>query len=206
MKSFLLALVILLGSSESLAAPNKSDGLWFNGAIFIPQSSIKNPNSSVAYYSGVGLEGKTGVTLVDLGAFSTSFYGSIRYFDLRNTANTGTQKEFANHIGTGAGLKFMFAKLYLEADYHYMLARHYSVGTISYNIDYEYTPLTYSAGISLPIGQLAFGASYSVSSAMIAGSKTGLSQDSEYNDTRIMLNVTWNTGASLFGFFSKLFN
>lgn len=200
--SLLVMSVIAQAQSGGMS---KVDSLTFDGAIGLPSASIQNPDNSYAYYSGVSLEGRGFIPLLSTGTLTASLAGGIRYLDLRNNANAQSQKEFSNQIGPGIGLRIQYAKLYAGIEYYYMLARHYSVGHISKEISYEYTPLSYHFGIAIPMGALAFGASYGFSQGTIPTSKTHLSSVSKYEDSIIAVHLTWHTGSSLGKALSDLF-
>ncbi len=179
--------------------------LAFEGSLGLPSATIQNPDGSLAHYQGISMRGGVSFPLLQWELFAALLTGSVNYLDLSNGANSASQKEFANHLGAGGGLRFQFAKLFVGMDYHIMAARHYSVGIISHALEYSYTSSSYYGGISIPFGSLAVGISYHVSQGVIPSGKTGLSVDSGYEDNLILLNLKWNTGASPGEFLGNLF-
>lgn len=203
---FILFGVLALTSTQSFAqSSSKSGGLAFDGALGIPNAQITNPDSSNAYYTGLSAQARLIAPVFEAGLFSTSLTGAIRYLDLKNTANDQSQKEFSNHLGPGAGLRLAFAKLYLGAEYFYMYARHYSVGNVSKEINYKYMPLVTYFGLTVPVGQLALGFSYSMATGSVPAAESGLSKSSPYKDAVVFFHLTWNTGSSAGDFVGKLF-
>ncbi|MCB0363369.1 MAG: hypothetical protein KDD35_11635 [Bdellovibrionales bacterium] len=201
--SLALLLESFLFSPQAIcAATSKNDNILFEGAIGTPSTEIKNPDDSSAYYSGLALQGRILFPIYSLQSFASQFSANLRYLELENTANNALQKEFSGQLGPGIGLRLSFGKIIFGADYFLLIDKHYSFGSISKELSQEFTPISYYAGISMPIGTLSFGLTYTLSSGSIGTKQTLLNQNSAYNDTLIMLHINWNTGIS-FGKFAK---
>ncbi len=187
------------------SARGDGPGVAFDGSIGLPTLSVENPDNSKAHYSGVALAGRVHFPIYSNSPFSSSLLAGLKYLDLKNNANSGDQKELVNQIGPTVGLRLQYAKLFVQAEYAYMLARHYSVGTVSRELSFNYSGLQYGAGLQIPLGTLSLGASYQISNGTYPAAKTGLSEDSAYSESLVMFHLVWNTGAGLSQFFLDLF-
>lgn len=171
-------------------------------------SSILNTDGTSAYYTTLAVEGRGLIPLFGgdgQSRISLSLVGGIRYLDLSNSVTMGSQKEVANMIGPGAGLQLRLFKFVGGMQYDYMLARHYAIGPMSRDLEYQ-MPLTKTYyGLQIPFGQLAIAFTYSSSTGTVPKAATRLSADSPYADQLYWLNFTYSTGASFWRFLEMLF-
>lgn len=200
-----LYLIFLLMTFHAFAATSKNDSLQFEGAIGSPQASIENPDQSTAYYDGIALQGRILIPLWAPGTFSSILTANLRYLDMKNTANNASQKEFSSQLGPGLGLRFTLGKIMVGADYFFLVDRHYSFGSISREITQEFSPVSYYAGFSMPLGTLSVGISYLMSSGTISTKSTQLNEPSPYSDSLFMVHLIWNSGISFGKFAQDLF-
>ncbi|NJL24551.1 MAG: hypothetical protein HC902_04870 [Calothrix sp. SM1_5_4] len=145
------------------------------------------------------------IPLYESADFTGSLAGGVRYLDLENSANTGSQSEVANLIGPALGLRLRFYKFFIGYEYGIMSARHYAVGTIANVLKYNLALTTLDGGIRIPFNQLTVSISYSRSTGVVPADKTGLSSGAPYSDQIYWLQFTYSTGASFQKFLQYLF-
>ena len=200
----LFALIIFLLSAKAHAT--RFDSLSFGLSAGLPFSEIKNPDSTTAYYSGLSLTGRGNFPLYSSEQFSTSLVGSLRYLDLKNTANNSTQSEIAQYLGPGVGMQFSLLKFVLGAEYYLMLARHYTVGTNSEQLNYQMMTLNYYLGYRVELGaRAALAFSWSQASGRVPKKKTKFNSNSPYKDQVYWVHFIYFTGSSLSDFAKSLF-
>ncbi len=199
-----LVLSLFLLSPPALGRGEKAGNLKFEGSLGLPNVGIENPDGSSAYYDGLALMGRAVAPVYGIGEFWTSLVANIRYFDLKNTANTSHQKEFANQLGPGVGLRFSLGRLYLGLDYLIVRNRHYAFGGLSRELEYNSSPFSYYIGIEYPLGALSLGLSYAISNGSITTDSTNLNEAAPYTDTLILFTLTWDSGISFGKFASSL--
>jgi len=183
------------------AGGGKSGNLHFEGNIGTPNVAIENPNGTTAYYDGLTMLGRIIAPVFVRDALATSLTANLRYLDLKNTANSGSQKEFASQLGPGLGLRLSVGRIHLGADYFVIQSRHYSFGGVSNEVSYSFSPLSYYLGMGFSLGSLSFGLSYILTSGAVGKKESELSKDSPYSDSLTMLTLSWDTGIS-FGKFA----
>lgn len=168
-------------------------------------ATITNPDSTKANYKTLGLKGIALLPMFESDHFAGHLTGGLRYLDLQNNANSGTQTEVANMFGPTIGLRLRAYKFFAQYDYGFMFARHYAVGSISRSSKYDMPVGSLTAGITIPLKQLSVSFAYSQSSGTVPKSSSALSKDSPYNDQVYWLQVSYSTGSSLRQFFGFLF-
>ena len=197
---FSLFLILLLLTQHGYA------GISFEGSIGMPNSSITNPESSIAHYSGVSASARFVAPFVELGPFECTFDLIGKYVDLNNTANQSAQRETGNHIGLGTGLTMRLGKLYFGLDFTEMRARHFFVGNKNEYLEYEYGAPTTFVGFNYSFNNvLSAKLSYSQLSTEIKSSYTGLDSNSKYSENIVWLWLSYDTGMGLGKFFAALF-
>lgn len=137
--------------------------------------------------------------------YALSLTGGLRYLDLTNTANNSEASEVANMVGPTAGLTLRLYKFFVGYEYDLMLARHYTIGSLSKATKYTMPLGTISGGLTIPFNQLSVSLSYSQSSGKVPKSGSGLSKDVPYQDQIVWLQLTYSTGASFQKFLGFLF-
>ncbi len=205
--SFRLPYLMLFGLVANLAALAESQaGIGFDIGLGYPNAYVSNPDGSRSNYTGLAAEGRfvTPVVTGSRGAITLDLVG--RYVDLNNTASSAAQRENGNLLGLGISPTLLFGKIYFGADFIYMRARHFFVGTKNQYIEYEMPIVGYFVGLKTEIGKsLQVSVSYSQASGQIPSSKTLLSEDSPYRDSIYWVKFTYDTGAPLGKFFLDLF-
>jgi hypothetical protein len=191
--------------SPSSQGPGETYHLNFEGNIGYPTVKIANPDGTDAIYRGVALRGNVLIPLLDFQTFTVYLSPGIKYLDLANRANSGSQKEVANLIGPGAGLSFKLGQFWLGAKYYQMWARHYSTGTFSNNISYNFRAVDYYAGYQMDFTRFGIGAMYSFSTQNISRDQTGLSTDSPYRESIFWFQLTISTGETLWQTITSFF-
>ncbi|MGE3972889.1 MAG: hypothetical protein AB7F59_00030 [Bdellovibrionales bacterium] len=211
----LLTFVIIFGLfSSQIALAQKSSkkgnrddrGLSAQVDLGLPTVTIENPDSSIAYYTGIGVTGRGILPLLDTRYFSFNLVGNAKYLDLKNTASTASQKEIANHIGAGGGVSVMLWIFFYGIDYNYMLARHYTVGTFSQELNYNYTSAVTYYGAQIEFGQLSLGGGVSMNTATISNGATDLNMDSPYSEKTYFVFARYSTGLTVPRMFKALFS
>lgn len=205
----LICSILIFTAVHSWAAETskkKGKGVAFDAALGYPTFQITNPDDTNAFYTGIALQGRGMIPIIEGENAGIKMFGQLRYFDLQNTNNGGSQKEVANHIGGGGGLEVDLFKFFLGGDYSYMVARHYAVGTFSNDISYKYSTMNAYAGLKVGFGELSIAGSYGLGQGTILKSETGLSNDSKVNYSVIWVHVIYGTGSSLGDYLSRLFN
>lgn len=191
--------------SPVIAASGPSPGVKVDAAIGSPSIALTNPDDSIAYYGGISLRGEVEVPIYVNGAFSSDLSFLGRYFDLTNTANSSVQREMANHIGPGLGLRLSYSKLYAGMSLYYMRARHIWVGSNNYYQEYDYTASTTYFGLSWnPANLVSLSLSYETGQATISSSQINLTRDVPYSESTVWLHLTYTTGSSLQGLIESL--
>ncbi|MCB0366574.1 MAG: hypothetical protein H6624_07310 [Bdellovibrionaceae bacterium] len=197
---FLASLLFHIGAMAK-GGGGKSGNLRFEGSLGVPNVGIENPDGSSAYYDGLAMVGRVIAPVFGKDQFWVALTANLRYLDLENTANSGTQKEFASQLGPGLGLRFSVGKIFLGADYFVVQSKHYAFGGISNEIKYTSSPLSYYVGMEFSLGSLSMGLAYIMSSGTIGVDDTGLAADSPYTDSLAMVTLSWDSGVS-FGKFA----
>lgn len=191
----ILALVFSICLCSQYASAE--NGLLLQASLGLPTLTIQNPDSSNSVYSGTSLFASTGTPIISGSMFSSNLYLGYRYSDLQNNYKSNYE-EIAKHMGPAVGLQFGFGKLDILVDYSMIHANHYLVGPISNKSEFDYSSLTTSLGLSVPVSNIDVGLRYSYSSGLIEKSETGLSADSKFNEQVISLTFTYQlkTGVS----------
>ena len=171
-------------------------------------SSIENPDATKAHYTTIGVQGKGYIPVLGTAAgsmFQLALTGNVRYLDLKNTAEVGSQKEVANVIGPGGGIHLRLFKIVAGVDYNFMLARHYAVGPVSRELQYSMPVIRYYGGLIVPFNQLAVGFTWSSSSGTVPASQSQLSKSSPFQEQTYWLNFIYSTGIPFSNVFKVLF-
>jgi hypothetical protein len=208
---FLFILSVVLTGADLAYGQEKKEsylgrGLSAQAELGLPTVSIANPDGTNAYYTGVTVLGRGILPLIDGKLFSINLVGNAKYLDLRNTANSGSQKEYANHIGGGVGASINLWIFFYGIDYNYMFARHYAVGTISRELNFNYSTAMSYYGVQKDFGQLSLGGGMSLSSATISKRASGLSADSPYTEKIYFVFARYSTGLTIPRMFKALFS
>lgn len=195
------------GSGGSGSGGRYPFGVQVDAGVGEGYSAIQNPDNTTAYYQTVALEGRGHIVLIGNSSspLGCDLVGGIRYLDLRNTAQTTNEKEVANLIGPTVGVHFRLFKLIGGYQVDYLLARHYSVGPVSHELDYSMVTNHTYFGLQYTLGQLSLGLTYSTSQGIVPHASTGLSVDSAYNDQIYWLNLNYSFGTSFMSFMKALF-
>lgn len=180
-------------------------GIILDGAIGLPAITIKNPDGTSAGYGGTSLQARLLIPLVD-NRFKLYLNGTLRYHDLKNAYSNSQETEVANHIGPGAGLTIEYSRFFLGAEYMMMKARHYYVGPIGVQSEYDYTYSNAFVGYYTALGPLGLGLSYSVGSGVLEHDKVGLTSDADISEQTVWFHIRFSTDKGLGRFLSEVFN
>lgn len=200
-----LWLILLTMTAPAWGKGDFPGGVAFDIGFGMGTASIENPNNTTARYKMLNVDAMASVPLFERSQFSGALVGGLRYLDLENTANSSAQSEVANMIGPGVGLRLRGLRFFAGIDYHFMLARHYAVGTLSSTTKYEMPLVSWNVGYALPLKAFVISISYSQSQGSVPKNKTQLSRESPYKDQVYWLRLTYSTGQSFSKFFSFLF-
>ena len=200
------ALIFMSHAARAADSDKKNDSVKVELALGSPSLTITNPDASKANYKGLGGSIKGFIPVWSNRSSRFDFTGGIKYFDFSNRAN-GTQSEYAQYVGPGAGLELSVSRFYVGAEYYYLKARHTTVGTYSHKAEFNLTGINYSAGYRLEMGTGSIGLGWSQMGGTIPGSAVGISGNSKWSNQVYWLNLTYyfklNTGSffkSLFGY------
>ena len=195
------------GAAQSSSKAKYPNGIQAEFGVAKGQVGIDNPDQTKAYYSVLALQGIVHLPLLGDGDSPLAFdlVGSFRYLDLQNTAEVSGEKEVANLIGPGAGVHLRLFKLIGGYQIDYMIARHYSFGPVSRELNYSMTLSRAYAGLQMTFGQLSVSATYNTATGTVPQKDSGLSMSSAFTEQTYWLNLNYSTGTSFFTFLEKLF-
>jgi hypothetical protein len=202
---FVLILLILTFATNAYAGRKFGEGVAADVALGAGSAMIKNPDDSKAHYKVLAVHAKGLIPVFETEDFSGYLTGNVRYLDLENSGNSSAQSEVATMLGPGAGIHLRLYKFTLGADYNYMIARHYAVGAISRQSEYEIPVTNVYAGLSIPFKQLAVSLSYNMASGTVPKDSSALSKDCPYTDQIYMIQFTYSTDQSFGKFLDFLF-
>lgn len=199
----LLILIIFCAPQEGFA----EDGVTVEASIGKGDIQTSNPDTSSAFYDGLGLEGKLGIPAFETKNYAFRLLLGLKYMDLENRANASLQRETGNHIGPGVGFELRAYRFVAGYSTYFMEARHFWVGsTINSYSKFKYQAQGWHVGLEFPIGKISrVGVSYSGVSANFEAAKLGLSQDVPYSENTIWLKLKIATNLSIVSLTQKLF-
>lgn len=200
-----LALLILAIAPQSFAERKFGEGVAADVAFGSGSASIQNPDDSKANYKVLAVHAKGMIPILEAEDFAGYLTANVRYLDLENSSNNSGQSEVANILGPGLGIHLRVFKFTLGAEYNYMIARHYAVGAISRQSEYEMRVTNLYAGLSIPFKQLAVSLSYNMASGTVPKDSSLLSKDCPYSDQIYLIQLTYSTDQSFGKFLDFLF-
>lgn len=183
-------------------------GMYNLGAevqIGYPSVKLKNPDDTDAIYDGIAVRGTLNIPIIKSKSFDTYLSPSVKYLDLENLANSANQYESANLVGAGAGLSFRYKRLWFGGRYMHMWARHFASGDFNDRANYNMSSVEAYAGLYFQFDRLGLGFSYNRAMTDIPKQKTGLEDDTAYDETIYSIQATFDMGESLWGILGNLF-
>lgn len=195
---------ILLITFSFVAHAEGLEGIGVELGVGSGTAAIKNPDASTAKYKLLGIRGRVLFPMINEKDFGANFVGAFRYMDMDNGANNAFQSESIKMRGPGAGLELRLFKFVIGAEYDLMKTRHYAIGNLSHEMEYEMPVLNLYGGLNLQLRHITVSFSYNMGSGNVPKSETGLRKDSPYSDQVYWLQFIYSTGAStqgLLGFF-----
>jgi hypothetical protein len=195
------------GSSENGPTLSNEDAYPLSAELQIghPFVNIKNPDSSKAYYDGVGVRFGLLQPIIDKVSWDVALSGGVKYLDLKNTANNDDQQEVANLIGPYAGLAIRWTRFWFGANYNQIWARHYATGQLSGRSEYNFNAIEYFGGVYFQFSRLGLGLQYSMMDSSVGKGNTGLNSDAPYKESFITIQFTFNIGQNLWQMIQSLF-
>ncbi|MGE4132026.1 MAG: hypothetical protein AB7F86_10350 [Bdellovibrionales bacterium] len=191
--------------SASVATAKDNGGVKMQLSLGMPYLTITNPDETKANYDGLAASARGFIPIFYGDKFRTDLTGSFRYLDFENKANGSSQSEYASYLGPGAGLELTVYNIYVGASYFYYKGRHTSVGTISHKAEFQISGMSQYIGIRFEFGLGALGLSYSQMSAKVPGSAVGLSSSSDWDQSTLWLQFTYNFKTTTGKFLQSLF-
>jgi hypothetical protein len=169
-----------------------------------PNLKLTNPDGRNAYYDGIAIRGNLNLPLYR-GFMDVYLSGGGKYLDLENNANSSSQYESANIIGAGAGLSFRIKYLWFGAKYFHEWGRNFSSGAFDNRVSYQMDAMEYFAGLYFRFDRLGLGLAYSQQPAKIQKRYSGLNTSTPYNESMYSLQITYDTGETLWAILGSLF-
>lgn len=201
-QSMMNAIGSAVGSKDT-----KPTGVSFEIGIGFPDVKIDYSDTVAdAVYSGYAFNAKTYVPLYFGSAGSIDFTLGGRFLSTKNSASSGLASEHSQQIGLNYGLRAKLFRISLGIENNLMQADHYWVGQNTGILSYSFDVLNSYVGMDFSINDnLKFALSYSKGTAVLPGSKTGLSNDANYTDSVLWFNFVYVTGDSFKQLLSKSF-
>ncbi len=150
MRSKLILLFILFPLSTFATTQN---GIGLELGLGYPQVQLSDDGQR-ALYSGVGVQGTALFPLLDYGSFSTDLEVSYTYYSLENNNESALVKEWSHYSAFGSGLRFNLSYLFVGLNYAFANSKHLQSGSSGVNIEYEFNPFVWHAGLALPLSPL----------------------------------------------------
>lgn len=180
-------------------------GVTFDAGLGLPQSQLKNPDGSIAYYSGLAVTAKLHLPVFGGPNSSIDLNLAGRYLDLKNNANSASQDEVANQFGIGPGITANFYRVFIGAEYLFVKERHYWVGETNSKLEASYPVLSYHAGLEFKLFRdITMGLSYQSSAGKLPKKDTGFSEDLVYKDEVYWIHLRLDTKETTGKFFGGL--
>jgi len=174
----LLSFITLILSFQNHAQATVQNGLGFELGVGYPQISISDPTQN-AKYSGVSVQGNVLFPLLSSGQFSMDLDLLYRYTSAENNSSNSTLSEWAHFTTFGSGLRFNYSFIFVGFDYLFAKGKHVRAGTSNSIFEYNFNPLQWHAGLSLPLSPVT---------SVVAGYSQMLNTDFEVQGSNFSAN------------------
>ena len=145
-----ICFVLLCLMQLQVAEATLQNGLGFELGVGYSQFSLSSPTQN-AKYSGVTTQGNILFPILNSGQFSIDLDFLYRYTSLENNSSNNTISEWSHQTTFGSGLRFNYSFLFAGIDYLFAKGKHVQAGTVNQIFNYDYNPIQWHAGISLPL-------------------------------------------------------
>lgn len=206
-----LALVLLFVPTWTLAQQRFEAGSdWVYGP---GKSWVYEPGRGLSFDLGAGLssttlnnpDGTQAISEGYMGKFGFYFPYSVQpYFDIglrlstrfsfvENNANNSLLKESSDYFGIGPGIELRFYRFVFGAEYYFDKANFETAGRFTNNPSVSFQSYQYYAGLDIPIRPFQLRILWQRGKGDLEAGKTGLSQDSGFEETSWYIGIRYST-------------